>query len=37
MIEEIRKAFQVILDYIQSISNNQEVYVRSDYWEGAMQ
>lgn len=37
MIEEIRKAFQAILDYIKSISDSQGVYVREDYWEEAMQ
>lgn len=37
MIEEIRKAFQAILDYIKSISDSQGVYVREDYWEAALQ
>lgn len=36
-MNEIKKAFQTILNYIKSISDSQGVYVRDDYWEGAMQ
>lgn len=36
-MNEIKKAFQAILNYIKSISDSQGVYVRADYWEGAMQ
>lgn len=36
-MNEIKKAFQAILNYIKSISDSQGVYVRKDYWEGAMQ
>lgn len=36
-MNEIKKAFQTILNYIKSISDSQGVYVREDYWEEAMQ